>query len=83
MTSEIEDMVRRIVREELMAIREEERTVWITQAKAFRMAGRRKVETAMSKGLVRWVKKDFENKHSRVMVLKSDIERIIKKPFIQ
>ena len=79
----LEDMVRRIVREELSAIRAERQEVWISQAQAFRMAGRGKVERAMSSNLVRWTKKDFNDKHSRVMVRKADILRIIEKPFIQ
>lgn len=81
--SELEDMVRRIVREELRHIREERKEVWISQAQAFRMAGRGKVERAMSSGLVKWEKKDFNEKHSRVMVRKADILKIIEKPFIQ
>jgi tRNA U38,U39,U40 pseudouridine synthase TruA len=81
--SELEDMVRRIVREELLAIREERKEVWISQAKAFKMAGRGKVERAMSSGLVKWEKKDYNDKYSRVMIRKADILRIIEKPFIQ
>lgn len=79
--SELEDMVRRIVREELSAIRAERQEVWISQAQAFKMAGRGKVERAMSSGLVRWQKKSFDEKYSRVMVRKADILKIIEKPF--
>ena len=58
--------------------------VWITQNAATIIVGsRRKLEKAMSLGLVRFEKKDLNKKMSPVMCYRADVEKIINKPFIQ
>lgn len=57
-------------------------SVWITQNKAHKMAGRRKVEKAMELGQVRFQKKDLNSRTSMVMVNRKDIEKLVKQPFI-
>jgi len=56
------------------------RDSWISQNQACRLIGRRRLETAMQRNLVRWEKKDINNPRGRVYVSRKDVERLIKTP---
>lgn len=55
---------------------------WLTQNQAAKIIGRRKLEKAMRKGLVRFHKQNPETKLGRVMVYYEDIEKLKKDPTI-
>jgi hypothetical protein len=52
---------------------------WISQNKAFNLAGRKRVESAMDQGRIAF-KKNGDKKQSRVLVSRRDIERLIRNP---
>jgi hypothetical protein len=54
---------------------------WISQNRASKMVGRKRLETAKEKGIVAWQKKNFDSPRSRVYVKSSDVLKLVKKPF--
>ena len=65
---------------ESMGIRPATDKIWISQAEASRLIGRRRLEKAMQQGKVRWEKPDMELKQGRVSVLAADVFRLLKEP---
>jgi len=53
---------------------------WISQNQASKIVGRRRLETAMQRNVVRWEKKDINNPRGRVYVSRKDVEKLIKNP---
>lgn len=65
---------------ESMGIRPMKDKVWISQAEATRLIGRRRLEKAMQLRKVRWEKPDMSTKQGRVSVLAADVYKLIKEP---
>lgn len=63
-----------------MGIRPAKDKIWISQAEASRLIGRRRLEKAMQQGKVRWEKPDMSTKQGRVSVLAADVYKLIKEP---
>ena len=53
---------------------------WISQNQAAKVVGRRRLESAMKKGLVEWKKADMGNPRCPVFIRKADIEKLINNP---
>ena len=79
---DLEAIVRSSIHETLTQLGIKARTIspWISQQHAFRLAGRKRVEAAMEKGVVAFHKKDPGIKQSRVMISRKDIEKLIRQP---
>jgi hypothetical protein len=54
---------------------------WISQNKASKIVGRKRLEEAKKRGVVAWQKKDFDNPRSRVYVKSADVSKLMRKPF--
>jgi len=65
---------------ESLNIRPAKDKVWISQAEASRLIGRRRLEKAMQQGKVRWEKPDMSTKQGRVSVLAADVYKLLKEP---
>lgn len=65
---------------ESMGIRPQKDKVWMSQAEASRLIGRRRLEKAMLQGKVRWEKPDMATKQGRVSVLAADVIKLVKEP---
>lgn len=81
---EVQVIVDQAIHQTLTALGIKARTIspWVSQNYAFKMAGRKRVETAMKMGVVAFIKKDPEKKQSRVLVARKDIEKLIRQPYL-
>jgi hypothetical protein len=55
---------------------------WMSQNMASQIIGRRRLESAMQKGLVEFRKKDPEKKLGRVFVSKKDVQNLLNNPML-
>lgn len=63
-----------------LGIKAPKESLWISQNKAHKMVGRGTLERAMREGRVKFKKTDIENPKGRVLVLRSDVIKLIKDP---
>ena len=63
---------------ESLGIRAGKDKVWMSQAQACRLVGRRRLERAMSEGKVEWDKRDMGKRQGRVKVRVIDVHKLIK-----
>jgi hypothetical protein len=52
-------------------------TPWISQNHASKLIGRKRLQTAMAKGVVQWKKPDMDKRTGRVYVSKKDVQKIL------
>jgi hypothetical protein len=78
---QVQSIVDQSINATLTALGIKARTIspWISQNKAFKMAGRKRVESAMNQGSILF-KKLGDKKQSRVLIARRDIERLIRNP---
>ena len=55
---------------------------WMSQNKATHYVGRVRLYNAMQNGTVKWKKQDMNNPRSRVWILKKDIDKLIREPYL-
>ncbi len=65
---------------ESMGVKPRKDKIWMSQAEASRMVGRRRLEKAMREGKVHWEKPDMDKKQGRVSVRAADVIKLIKEP---
>jgi len=80
--TEIQEIVDKAITRTLseLGIKASEISPWITQNKAAKLVGQKRLERAMRNGLVEWHKEDINRPHSRVWIAYKDIIRLIKNP---
>jgi len=55
-------------------------SMWISQNKAHKIVGRKRLETAIRQGRVRYRKPDMDNPRGRVHINKKDIQNLLNRP---
>lgn len=65
-----------------LGLKPREIKTWISQNKAYKLAGRKRIETAVRQGHIRKHKKDIDNPKSRVMYRLSDVTKLIANPLV-
>jgi len=80
--TEIQEIVDKAITRTLseLGIKASEISPWITQNKAAKLVGQKRLERAMRNGLVEWHKEDINRPHSRVWIAYKDIIKLIKNP---
>ena len=55
-------------------------SIWISQNKAHKIIGRKRLESAIRKGFVRYRKPDMDNPRGRVYINKKDLQKLLNNP---
>ena len=55
---------------------------YMSQNQASKLVGRKRLETAMTSGIVEWKKLNMEKKLGRVMVSRKDVQKLLNNPLI-
>jgi hypothetical protein len=55
-------------------------SMWISQNKAHKIVGRKRLESAIKKGTVRYRKPDMDNPRGRGYINKKDVQKLINNP---
>jgi hypothetical protein len=83
-SSELRNIVALSVSQTLkeLGIKARDISPWISQNQAAKLMGFKRLQTAMSRGLVEWKKPDMDNPRGRVYILRRDVEKLIAKPIL-